>query len=219
MKHFIRQGDTVLDIGANIGFHARLLGELVGSTGSVFAFEPSAENYRRLVHTCRKRPQIIPVQAAASDQNGYLQLWEASHLNVDHRMYPTDSHQPSQPVKALRLDDYVPDAERVTFIKLDVQGYEVQVIMGMLRILSKASRLVMICEYWPSSLRTAGYDTKALLGLFDQQGMGVKVIWRKDMHITDEVYLSNLNLADDSAYCNLLVFAPSMKQEVESLFG
>ena len=48
MKKYIKTGDTVLDIGANIGFYAEILSGIVGEKGNVHCFEPDTTNFKHL---------------------------------------------------------------------------------------------------------------------------------------------------------------------------
>ena len=48
LKQNIYQGNTVLDIGANIGYYTLIMSKLVGSTGKVYAFEPEPKNFEIL---------------------------------------------------------------------------------------------------------------------------------------------------------------------------
>jgi len=48
IKNKIKEGDIVLNIGANIGYYTLLIARLVGSNGKVFAFEPDLNNFKIL---------------------------------------------------------------------------------------------------------------------------------------------------------------------------
>src|SRR5689334_11771369 len=62
-----RPGDTVLDLGANIGWYSVLAAKILGGAGHVLAFEPDATNAR-----------LLEINAAASDQHGVIQIFRTA---------------------------------------------------------------------------------------------------------------------------------------------
>src|SRR5262249_48165820 len=80
VRHAVRRGDIVVDVGANVGFQARLFAELVGPDGRVYAFEPDGANFRRLTAVVRGLPQVQIARAALSDAPGTLTLFPSPRL-------------------------------------------------------------------------------------------------------------------------------------------
>jgi FkbM family methyltransferase len=157
LKRFIKPGSTVIDIGANVGFYAELLAELVGETGEVHAFEPDPVNYRHLKSTVRNKKNIFANNMAISNQPGELKLYTSNLLNVDHRSYPVDDFGTSFTVKAETLDNYLKDkGKKVNFIKMDIQGAEFFALTGMKETLESNTVIKMLCEFWPYGLKEAG---------------------------------------------------------------
>src|SRR5918996_682528 len=87
MRRLVRPGSHVLDIGANIGFYALLLSDLVGSGGHIHAFEPDATNFKHLSAMAGRRNNVTLVPKAVSDRSGPLVMYTSPTLNVDHRTY------------------------------------------------------------------------------------------------------------------------------------
>src|ERR1051325_2715958 len=54
IRKLVKPGDVVLDIGANIGFYAKIFSKIVGNTGKVHSFEPDSNNYSHLKDNLRK---------------------------------------------------------------------------------------------------------------------------------------------------------------------
>jgi fibrillarin-like rRNA methylase len=80
LKRTIKKGDTVLDIGANIGFYSKLLAGLTGESGKVYSFEPDAANYNYLLRNTKGIKNIIPINKAVSESSGILQLYTSTTL-------------------------------------------------------------------------------------------------------------------------------------------
>ncbi len=158
---YISYGDTVVDVGANIGFFTLIFSKLVGENGKVHAFEPSQ---REFLHLCEnvgvnKFRNILLNQLALSNRNGfsemnvlsesrfgaYNSLRRVSHSKVQNEKAHIEN------VRTLTLDSYLalfPDAAP-SLIKIDVEGFEKQVLEGMqsvLRTNNPPCLIIEICE-------------------------------------------------------------------------
>ncbi|GAG39683.1 unnamed protein product, partial [marine sediment metagenome] len=92
LRKTLREGMTIIDIGANIGYYTLLMGKLVGKDGTVYAFEPEKNNYRLLEKNIliNKIPNIIPTQKAAANGEGTVRLFISKGHRGDHRIYVSD---------------------------------------------------------------------------------------------------------------------------------
>jgi FkbM family methyltransferase len=144
--HGIRRGDTVVDCGANHGFSTVLFARWTGATGKVHAIEPLPHN----VGILRKNLQLNDVnnvvihQVAAGELNGIAKLTDHPNASVTEdpstRFISADMR---------RLDDEIKEA-RIDFIKIDVEGYEFEVLKGAERLLATRPRLALelhVCMY------------------------------------------------------------------------
>ena len=170
---YLREGCVVVDVGANIGEFARFAARRVGPDGRVIAFEPSPENYLHLKATTARMRQIEPVHAALSDHVGTITLYLSDAMNVDHRTYDAGEDRAEEKVTCFSLDGWL-DEGPVDFIKIDVQGFEYEVVSGMRRILAKNPDVTVAFEFWPAGLRRAGREPSCLLDLFADLGFGVR---------------------------------------------
>ncbi|MDW4549324.1 FkbM family methyltransferase [Defluviimonas sp. D31] len=132
--HFMAYGETVIDGGACFGTHARAFSEKVGSRGRVICFEPSAENRTVLARNIAMAPlQNIEVRACGlADVGGRGRLLETQDGNVGGTRLAADAGD--GPVELIRLEDEIDEV--VHFIKLDLEGGELQALKGATRILA-----------------------------------------------------------------------------------
>jgi FkbM family methyltransferase len=147
----LRPGDIVCDIGANKGSFIYWLSWWVHD-GRVVAFEPQPELARYLVHICRVigLGNVTVEAKAAFSHSGDMDLF----LPLGHQpgasllrgeMEAENFTTLSVPVVA--LDDYFDENEKVTLLKIDVEGAELGLLRGAERILRRqAPLLVFECE-------------------------------------------------------------------------
>jgi len=136
----VREGDTVMDIGANIGYYVLIWSGLVGENGLVYAIEPVEENYGIL----RKNMELNGVnnietyQVAAGGVDGEDYLYVCSKRNYS-AFYPDGLPEHvsgkdikmMEKVKVVTVDSFLKDKKHPVLIRMDVEGYESEVIKGM----------------------------------------------------------------------------------------
>jgi FkbM family methyltransferase len=145
----VHEGDVVYDIGANIGYVSLGLAKQVGPRGKVIAFEPVPENIARL----RKNIQINGLrnvrvlEYAVSDNRFQSTIRILENLStaslVWHRTDPTASEIV---VETISIDELVESGhiETPTFVKIDVEGAEGQVLAGMRKTLVGAHPVLFL---------------------------------------------------------------------------
>lgn len=157
---YIIKGDVVLDIGANVGLWAIQLSKKVTNTGRVYAFEPMKSTFRELEKRTSKFPNIILQNLGVSDRIGAeIILFDpvaitplgatiartANHLNKSERFKEAT-------IQIDTLDNMFSDfTENIKFIKVDVEGHELQVVQGAFNFISKHKPIFFIeilREYW-----------------------------------------------------------------------
>lgn len=145
MMRFLRNGDTVIDVGANIGYISLLCARCVGKHGRVLALEPETRNFEALKEhialNCFDNT-ILPIQAAATAEETMLTLYLAHDNNGAHS---TVVHHDSvgtavEKIQGKPLDAIIADAgiepESIALVKIDVEGAEYDVLQGMKKILA-----------------------------------------------------------------------------------
>lgn len=131
----IRPGDVVWDVGANVGLYTTRFADAVSPTGKVVAFEPSPTAITDLRAACAGRSSITIVNAALSDQAGTFDFYVSQDgSSVTDGFSPTSNDDEKVVVQAMRGDD-ITDTARPSIIKIDVEGFELEVIRGMPGIL------------------------------------------------------------------------------------
>jgi FkbM family methyltransferase len=147
----IRPGDVVCDIGANKGSFIYWLSWSVRH-GRVVAFEPQPELARGLVDVCRAiNLSNVMVEAKAvyshsGDRDLYLPTGHQPGASLHRKTLAAESFA-TLSVPMVSLDDYFNESDKVTLLKIDVEGAELEVLRGAQRILRQhAPLLVFECE-------------------------------------------------------------------------
>ena len=150
IKEHVSAGDTVFDIGANIGYVSLSLAKKVGPRGSVIAFEPVPRN----IDLLRKNIEINQLknikllECAASDRTGESVIRMAENPSTASMVWHRDNPAATEiVVKTAAIDELVEARELgyPKFVKIDVEGAEGFVLMGMHRTIA-ASRPVLFVE-------------------------------------------------------------------------
>lgn len=168
IRSLVSGGDTVLDIGANIGYHTLLFSTLVGKTGHVFAFEPSPWNFDLLTRNLELNgtSNVTAFECAVTDQPGEVSLMLARDNFGGHSLGELADRASVDGTNEVRVtcrtvDEMVArQGIRPDFIKMDIEGAEVMALRGMQETLESNSDILMLCEINSMALASCGTDAK-----------------------------------------------------------
>jgi FkbM family methyltransferase len=156
-------GDVVYDVGANVGFFTLLAARLTGANGHVYAFEPVPENVAAVRHNLAQNhmAHVTVLQQAVSDEVGEGKLLLAHYSggsSLDTVGSPPDLKGelivPLTTLDALVVQQNYPQPK---FVKIDVEGAEINVLRGMTWLLKNAGPTLM---YEIDDGAAAGYEQK-----------------------------------------------------------
>jgi len=134
----VRPGDVIYDIGANVGFFSLIAARLVGHTGCVYSFEPVAENAASTRENVRlndlRNVTLFDIAVGRSSGNAELLLteWDGGSSLSTSAVKPTEPIS-RRNVRVVALDHIVEQEKlrRPSFVKIDVEGAELDVLYGM----------------------------------------------------------------------------------------
>ncbi len=147
MQRLVQPGHTVLDVGANIGFHTVLLSRLVGPKGRVHAFEPTAR-YRSILERNVRANSLDNVAIhpfGLSDRSAVRTIQIGESSATLHAPGPAEVRAHEE-IELVRLDDLEPrlGLSRLDFIKVDVDGHEPAFLHGAERVLERWAPPVLL---------------------------------------------------------------------------
>jgi FkbM family methyltransferase len=173
-----RPGDTVIDVGANVGWYTIIASKFVGNNGRVIAFEPEPENFAILKRNVLANgcDNVTLEQKALSNAAGELTLY-LDEANKGRHSTVLDWKGKTIKVEALRLDDYLENRfKKVDFVKIDVEGAEPMVLEGMKRAVESNPAIRLVVEFAPERWVAAGHQPEQFLDDLIKQGFLIYII-------------------------------------------
>jgi len=169
-RKYILPGMNAVDIGANIGVSSLIFSDLVGPQGHVYTFEPDHLLFDSLVNNIRKNAiaNIEPYNLALGAGAGRMMLHRSVFNSGDNRLSVAGGSTTLLKDDRVRVDklDSVLEGYCIDFIKIDVQGWEMNVINGMRQMLDTNPAIIVYFEFEPIKLAQAGYHPVELLNQF-----------------------------------------------------
>ncbi len=157
IKISLTEGDTAIDIGGNIGLQSLRMSSCVGATGKVFAFEPLnylQEKFSKNM-ALNKANNVTLLPFALSDQQDELDLiinknqWNQGTFSLSNK----DSGPDKQRI-VVKVADEIPEIQlldKISLIKIDVEGFEFHVLRGLKQTLQKHQPRIIFeydSNYW-----------------------------------------------------------------------
>ncbi|MCP4650706.1 MAG: FkbM family methyltransferase [PVC group bacterium] len=172
MKRFLKEGDTFVDIGSNVGYLSAIAAGFVGTRGQVHSFEPVPKYFSKLQNVALLNSQynIKPNQFALGEKDGVARISITNLPNIGwNTIVPgfmsKDTTKESIEVSVRKFDDYAREnsLNKVSLIKVDTEGFEFPVLKGFSRFFDDRSILpIVICEIAPMAYSFLGCTLEQL---------------------------------------------------------
>ncbi len=170
----IHEGQTMIDVGANLGFFTLLGCQKVGPRGKVIAFEPNPvifEMMRTSVFSNSFLKRCDCHNVAAFNEEGEMEFTWGTHDHGGGRLITPDLRRMSDnkaKVATAKLDDLVDPADYpISLIKIDTEGAEPYVLEGAQNILNNNPDCTVICEWVPNFIRDRSYSIDKAVEFID----------------------------------------------------
>ena len=170
VKRLLRRDMTVVDAGAHHGLYTLLASKRVGWDGRVIAIEPSPRECARLEKHLRlnRCSNTELVACALGEDPGEAELYLVDGIHDwCNSLRPPAIDEPVRTVRVAvrRLDDVLAESgvSKVDFMKLDVEGAELSVLYGAMKLLHRESRPAILAEVQDSRTEAWGYAAKEII--------------------------------------------------------
>lgn len=194
IKKNLKEGDTFIDVGANVGYLSAIGANLVGETGEVHAFEPIPLYFEALKRLVLHNPKyhIVVNQCALGENNGQAKIDFAKPpyiggSSMASGVLPNNIPRDTIEVPVMRLDDYIEQKrikkDKISLIKIDVEGFEFSVLKGLQKYFENTNyQPPIICEIVPSAYPLLQTSRQELIDYMKQYGYdayNIMAPWRK----------------------------------------
>lgn len=180
----LRPGDGFVDVGAHVGYFSSLAAALVGPEGRVWSFEPNRGNYEGLLRNIGHNGfgHVRPMHMAVGSRAGVVTLHanhdnDGGHALWDPRLHPAnDATRASGGGEArvwmTTLDDELGELPpgRIRAMKVDVEGAEVGVLRGAMRMLERQRPEIVLLEVNRFGLQAMGSREQEMYTMMDRLG-------------------------------------------------
>lgn len=168
LRAYVAEDSVCLDVGSNIGQHALFMAHLA-KEGKVYAFEPIKSLFEQINKSKERNnfENLMVENIGLSDKNEVVTI-HINNLNFGmSTIIPRKDFNASETIRTRIFSDFWNDRLRIDVVKIDVEGYEYQVLRGMEKELRKYSPVILF-EFSPIFYKKINIKNEAILEfLFD----------------------------------------------------
>ena len=191
LEREIKPGATILDLGANIGYYTVMMCKLIGPAGKIYAIEPEPRNFDLLRQNIALNGMEGMVEArnvAAGERDGKAKFYVSEFSNL-HTMLPISRDGQRTPgiredsfieVDTVDPSEFLKGKRRVDLIRMDIEGFEVEVLNGLERAISEGlfDGKVVFEAHFPKY--TDNHSMKKTLQMLFRHGYSVTSVTSND---------------------------------------
>jgi FkbM family methyltransferase len=178
-RSILRREMNVLDVGAYIGIYTL---HALAAGCKVYSYEPTPRIFDILLENIgingfepTKRANAFNL--AVSNMEGQTEFsLEGSGHGQNNSLYAIHENDKKIEVNTIYLDKHLGDVDHIDVAKIDVEGAEPLVLMGMREIVAKNPSIRIIMEFAPSHLKRAGKDPLEFIQQIHSMDLGIRLI-------------------------------------------
>jgi FkbM family methyltransferase len=169
IEEIVVEGDTCVDVGANIGYFSLMMAARCGRTGRVLSYEPEPANFRVLsenVELARRQGlNVSATEAAVAQHGGVVELVRGEESTL-HQVRAPEGQGPASSSPLIRCVNLADDlagkgvSGPIKLVKIDVEGFEVPVLKGVAALLQSGAVRAAVVEV------TAGEQAREVESIF-----------------------------------------------------
>jgi FkbM family methyltransferase len=194
-----KPGDTVIEVGANVGTETIGFADIVGTSGKVYAFEPLPQNIQIindllfLENNRLTQIRLMPFVVGSVEKQIYFRLPNSGNTTSTAFVMGSDAQDEAFLAKCVSLDCLMSEFESLELLFVDAEGYEVEILQGGTELIGQYHPTIVI-EAYNKLLHRYGYTTEDLFHVLE--ALGYKA-FHIDLLGISEVTLTNISRASN----------------------
>ncbi len=178
MRPFLHPGQTILDVGANVGYLTRFLAGTTGPNGRVYAFEPNPLIFPMLERNTASFPQVRAMNYGLSMKRTESTLFFANarhsagsfaaEFPASHVFHEETTVLTAVQAQLVNGDQFMAEqgVDKIDILKIDVEGWELNVLRGLEKTIAGSPHIAIFCELNRAAQKCAGYRPEQLPAWF-----------------------------------------------------
>ena len=211
-KQLCAKGDTIIEVGANIGAHTQFFANRVGQSGRVLAFEPQRIVFQTLCANIaiNSLTNVYTYQMALSNEEGEVLIPPIDYTKVGNfGGISLENAKKGEKVIQKKLDSFIEDIDNLKLIKIDVEGMEEKVLRGAKEIIEKFKPFL----YVENDRQEKSQDLIEYI-----QSLDYELYWHLPrLFNPNNFYKNSENIFGNIVSVNMLCIPKSLKINVEKM--
>jgi FkbM family methyltransferase len=140
MEEEIKEGDTIFDLGANIGYYALMEDMLMNGNGKIYAIEPDYRNiniFRKNLEENNVKSNVQIFEGAISNIEGEAEFYLADKTNLNTFNITTNDKYEKVKVKVYNFKEFIKKLDPIDLIRMDIEGHEVEVFDSLVELVKE----------------------------------------------------------------------------------
>ena len=203
-RKYLNEGDTVWDVGANIGYFTLEFARSVGFQGKVLSFEPHPEIFKVLQrNVSRNKYQNISLQnVACGEEATFSKLYFSTENEGNHKIVENSSSKDSVKIKVVKLSTFI-ETHPPRLIKMDIEGAELLALRGLGADYLKYNRVDFVIEYHPYEMSFFDIEGEQVIDFFIDTGYKFRNLAFPDSPIISREEILKKHKKEDRSITNL----------------
>ena len=211
-KQLCKKGDTIIEVGANIGAHTQFFANSVGKSGKVLAFEPQRIVFQTLCANMaiNSITNVYTYQMALSNEEGEVLIPPIDYSKLGNfGGISLENAKKGEKVIQKKLDSFIEDIDNLKLIKIDVEGMEEKVLRGAKEIIEKFKPFLYVEN-------DRQEKSQALIEYI--QSLDYELYWHLPrLFNPNNFYKNSKNIFGNIVSVNMLCIPKSLKIKVEKM--